>query len=247
MRYLPLGVGDAFSAKHYTCCVAVEAEGTWILVDCPHPIRKMMREGSEAAGVQFDVGDIAAVCVTHLHADHSSGLEGFGFFNYFVHKRRAPLVCHPDVAVKLWHGLLAGGMEDFGLKEIGEEPEKKTLEDYFEVTSLTEAEPVEVGPFTIECMKTKHPIPTTAYRISAGGKSLGHSSDTYFDRELIDWLGEADVMIHETNFGIHTPYEMLAELPEDVRAKMRLIHYPDGFDHDASNIQTLHQGVIYDV
>lgn len=247
MRYLPLGVGDAFTAKFYTCCVAVEAEGAWILIDCPHPIRKMLREGSEGAGVQLDVGDISAVCVTHLHADHSSGLEGFGFYSYFVHQRKAPLVCHPDVAARLWENLLAGGMEDFGLEEIGEVPEKKCFDDYFALTSLTEDQPAEVGPFTIECRKTKHPIPTTAYRISAGGRSLGHSSDTYFDPALIDWLGEADVMIHETNFGIHTPYQMLAALPREVRAKMRLIHYPDGFDHEASNIETLKQGVLYEV
>lgn len=247
MRYIPLGVGDAFSAQFYTCCVAVEAEGTWLLIDCPHPIRKMMREGGQKAGIEFDVGDIAAVCVTHLHADHSSGLEGFAFFNYFVHKRKAPLICHPDVAKKLWHGLLSGGMEDFGLEDIGEVPEKKGFDDYFALTEITPEKPATVGPFTIECRKTKHPIPTTAYRIRAGGKSLGHSSDTYFDRDLIDWLGQADVMIHETNFGIHTPYEMLADLPEDVRAKMRLIHYPDRFDHEASNIETLHQGVLYEV
>ena len=54
----------------------VESGGVWLLVDCPHPIRKMMRE---AKGTSIDVGDISALCLTHLHADHSSGVEGFGY------------------------------------------------------------------------------------------------------------------------------------------------------------------------
>lgn len=247
MRYLPLGVGDAFTALHYTCCVAIEAEGTWILIDCPHPIRKMMREGGQSAGVELDIPDVAAVCLTHLHADHASGVEDYGYYSFFALHKRAPLVLHPDVRARLWDHTLSGGMEDFGLEAIGEVPTKKTLDDYFAVHSLTEEAPVKIGPFTIECRKTLHPIATTALRISAGGKSLGHSSDTYFDPSLIDWLGEADVMIHETNYGIHTPYELLAELPAAVRAKMRLIHYPDAFDHEASNIETLKQGVLYSV
>ncbi len=40
MRFLPLGVGDAFTALHYTHCVAVESQGRYLLIDCPHPIRR---------------------------------------------------------------------------------------------------------------------------------------------------------------------------------------------------------------
>ena len=79
-RFIPLGVGDAFSARYYSSCLALEAEGTWLLIDCPHPIRKLMREASVAAGVELDADRIAAICLTHLHADHCSGLEGIGLF-----------------------------------------------------------------------------------------------------------------------------------------------------------------------
>src|ERR1043165_5101489 len=44
LRFLVLGVGDAFSARYYSSCFAVEFEGRWLLIDCPHPIRKMMRD-----------------------------------------------------------------------------------------------------------------------------------------------------------------------------------------------------------
>jgi hypothetical protein len=70
---LALGVGDAFSAVHYSTCLALRAEGRWLLVDCPHPIRKMMREASLRGGIELDIDGVEAVALTHLHADHASG------------------------------------------------------------------------------------------------------------------------------------------------------------------------------
>jgi ribonuclease BN (tRNA processing enzyme) len=109
MRLLPLGVGDAFSALHYSSSVLLESAGQWLLLDCPHPIRKILHEGGlRALGRPLDVGDLAGVAVTHLHADHSCGLEGLGFYSHFVLGRRIPLLVHPEVGARLWERLAAG-------------------------------------------------------------------------------------------------------------------------------------------
>jgi ribonuclease BN (tRNA processing enzyme) len=246
MRLLPLGVGDAFTALYYSTCLAIEAEGQWLLVDCPHPIRKMMREAANRAGLELDADRIAGVALSHLHADHSSGLEGLGYFSFFVMKRKLALLTHPKVAARLWEGHLAAGMEHL-LRKDAPAPDEHHLDDYFELHPLDEAKSVRFGPFEIECRRTIHHIPTTAMRIRAGGRTLGYSSDTAFDPSLIAWLAEADLVVHETNYGIHTPYERLAELPPELRAKMRLVHYPDDFDLASSNIEPLEQGRIYPV
>jgi ribonuclease BN (tRNA processing enzyme) len=242
LRLVALGVGDAFSALSYSTCLALEAAGSWLLVDCPHPIRKILREAGLAAGVTLDVPLFEAVVLTHLHADHSSGLEGLAFFARFAQKRRVPLLAHPEVLERLWDGHLAGSMEwSRGLP--GSEPVRRRLEDFFEVRPLSEERPVAAGPFSVLCRRTIHSIPTTALRISAAGRCLGCSADTAFDPTLIDWLAAADLIVHETNHGgLHTPYEDLAALPAALRAKMRLIHYPDMFDRAASVIETLQQG-----
>src|SRR5262245_22637894 len=73
LRLLCLGVGDAFSALHYSSCFALESDSRWLLVDCPHPIRKIAREGAHAAGVAFELAQIDALILTHLHGDHVSG------------------------------------------------------------------------------------------------------------------------------------------------------------------------------
>jgi glyoxylase-like metal-dependent hydrolase (beta-lactamase superfamily II) len=145
MRVLPLGVGDAFSALYYSSCLAVEAEGAWLLVDCPHPIRKILREASQQAGLALDVGSFCAAVVTHLHADHSSGLEGFGYFAHFVLRNKATLLAHPLVLDDLWPGHLHAGMKQL-IATPESEPTPMALTDYFHLRPLDEGAPVEVGP-----------------------------------------------------------------------------------------------------
>ena len=92
---------------------------------------------------------------------------------------------------------------------------------------------------------SSHPDDRAAH--SRGRALLGISADTAFDPSLIAWLSEADLFVHETNYGVHTPYAALAALPAETRAKMRLIHYPDNFDTGASVIAPLRQGQRYEV
>jgi ribonuclease BN (tRNA processing enzyme) len=246
-QLLAVGVGDAFSALYYSSCLALEAEGAWLLIDCPHPIRKMLREAGAAAGVALDVDQLTGVVLTHLHADHCSGLEGLGFFARYVLGRPVSLLAHPEVAARLWTNHLAAGME-WSVPGPGEPACQRRLEDFFNLILLAETGPMSMGPFSVQCRRTVHSIPTTALLIRAGGRCLGYSADTAFDPTLLAWLGEADLIVHEANLGpLHTPYEKLAALPANLRAKMRLIHYPDNLDLDASVIEPLRQGHLYAV
>lgn len=240
-RFVCLGVGDAFSRRWYSSALALEGDGSWLLVDCPHPIRKILQEAGTAAGVDLDIGSFAGVVLTHLHADHASGLEGWGYFSRIALGRRAVLLTHAEAA---WN--LDAAMGHL-LAAPGAAAERPRLADLFEVRLLSDDAPTSFGPFAIECRPTLHSISTRALRIRAGGRCLGLSADTAFDPALIDWLAEADLIVHETNHGPHTPYEKLAALTAPLRAKMRLIHYPDDFDVAASLIEPLVPGRIYDV
>lgn len=251
VRLIPLGVGDAFSARHYTTCYALGAGDSWLLIDCPHPVRKMWREASIAAlGGPLDLDRVAGVAITHLHADHASGLEDFAYFTHFALKRRATWLAHPDISDQLWDGLLGAGMGRMRLSPDGE-PALKRLDDYVDLIPLDASKPVEFGPFAIECRSTIHSIPTTALRIRAGGRTLGFSADTAYDPGLIDWLAPADLIVHEATTldpsPVHTPYARLAALPEALRAKMRLTHLPDDFDEASSLIEPIRQGRCYRV
>ena len=243
MTLTALGTGGALSAERYSTSLALQVDGHTLLIDCPHPMRKMMRE----ADGDLDVGDVNALVLTHLHADHASGMEGFAFFSYFVLQRPVRLIAHPDVARALWDDHLAVTMS----RLIGPDGTPKppmTFEDYFELIPLVPGVPVEEGPFVVEGRGTIHHIPTLALRVRGGGRSLGYSADTAFDRGLIEWLAEGDLLIHETNYGgAHTPYEALAGLPQEIRQKIRLVAYPDAFDVEASVIPVLPEGRVMSV
>src|SRR5438874_849049 len=115
VRLIPLGVGEAFTARNYTTCMALGLDDDWLLIECPHPIRKLLREGSLATGIPLDLDRVRGVALSHLHADHCSGLEDFGYYSYYVLGRRASLAVHPAVAERLWDGLLSGGMGEIRL------------------------------------------------------------------------------------------------------------------------------------
>jgi len=241
LSFIPLGVGDAFSQKYYSSCYAVECEGHWLLVDCPHPIRKILSESGGLAGLKLDLSDFDGVVLTHLHGDHVSGLEGWAFFNTFMLKKRTQLLGHPEALEHLWSACLLAGMGN--LMDSPEGPKAtRQFEDYFDLTDLSFEHATSFGPFEIECRKTIHHVPTTALRIRAGGRCLGFSADTAWDPSLIEWLSAADLIVHETNYGIHTPYERLVALAPALQKKMRLVHYPDDFALEASVIEPLRQG-----
>lgn len=250
LRLIPLGVGDAFSAVHYTTSFLLGHDDFWILLDCPHPIRKMLREATTAAGRVLDLPDIEAVLLSHLHADHSSGLEDFAYFSYYALKKRAKLLTHPEAAARVWDSQLAAGM-DSGV----EGPERKVVHrafsEFFDLTVIPPDAPITFGPFRIESRPTLHAIPTCAYRITAGDLSLGFSADTAFDRGLIDWLAPCDLILHEgtdgPTGGVHTSVEELRALPDDLLRKVKLFHYRDAYDTSNPLPELLRQGHCYEV
>ncbi len=240
LSFLAVGVGDAFSALSYSACLAIEAKGpdgevNRLLIDCAHPVRKALREATLEREKPLDIGDFDALLLTHLHADHASGLEGWGFFHRFALGRQAKVLTHPQVKRDLWSSLSPsmGVLIERGVRQ------PKELETYFDVETFTDE--IAVGPFRIECRTTWHHIPTIALRVHAYGRSLGYSADTAFDPALIEWLAKCDHVVHETNFGgAHTDYASLRELDPEIRKKMSLIAYPDGFE--SKEIALLRQG-----
>jgi ribonuclease BN (tRNA processing enzyme) len=247
LRLLCLGIGDAFSARHYSTCFALESDGRWILVDCPHPIRKIVREGALAAGAPLDVAQLDAVVLTHLHGDHVSGLEVLAYYFRYVLDRRVTLYTHPDVARLLWPGVLTGSMA-WAIEAAGAPPRQRQFEEFFDYRPLVEDQPCPVGPFQVSCRHNVHSVPTIALKITAGGRTLGYSADTQFDPTLLDWLADADLVIHEANSGfMHTSVSDLMTARPEILAKMRLIHCADAYDAAASPLPMMRQGTLIQI
>lgn len=246
MKVTALGTGDAFSADRWSSCLLIETGSTRVLVDCPHPIRRVLK--SSTAG-RVDVADIDAVILTHLHADHASGVEGFAWFCRFVLQRPMKVYAAPAVLQGLWT-MLQPSMAELLVVDGDNHPhhrERLDATDLLDATPLSLVGETTIGDLVVEARPTIHHIPTTALRFTAGAARFGYSADTAFDEDLLAWLDVADVVFHETNFGAHTPYARLAALPQPLRDKLRLIHWPDGFDVEHSVIAVLQDGDSVDV
>lgn len=234
-----IGVGDAFTDRYYNASFFVESGSTRLLVDAPPALGRALGDLGTRGGDRIGLADIDRVIITHLHGDHVGGLEQLLFFRRFVVGRKVELYACRDVLAGLWSTRLAGGMDT--LMHADGSISHLTLEDYADVVPL-EPGRNQIGDLTLEWRPTIHHIPTSALRLSTGGKTFGYSADTAFDPSLIEWLSASDVFFHETNLGIHTPLSSLVNLPDVVQRKMRLIHYPDFHDVDASPIACVREG-----
>ncbi|HEY3356826.1 MAG TPA: MBL fold metallo-hydrolase [Polyangia bacterium] len=245
LEVIVLGVGDAFSERYHPSALLLRCDGFTLAVDCPDMYRAALRRAGARAGLALSVGAVDAFLITHVHGDHVNGLEAVAFYTHYVERRRVMLLGGPALLATLWEQRLRAAM---GRLWDGQTFREMTQDDYFDARPLSATGPTEVGPFRITTRATRHHVPTTALLVEAAGRRLGYSSDTAFDPELIDFLAPADLVIHETNLGpAHTPYGDLLRLAPALRARLRLIHYPDELDPAASAIACLHEGEVLHV
>ncbi len=246
LRVIPLGIGDFFSRYNYTTTLLVRGGTTRLLIDCPEPVRKVLFESTSAAGEVVDAFDIDAVLLTHLHGDHSNGLEGFGFYRKQMKGSpgRPALYALPENLDGLWERKLKASMGRSYLPEKGIDS-TSTLDNYFDPHPIEPGQPFAIGDLVVEVMRTRHPVSCVGCKIRYGGRTFGYSSDTDFDPKLIAFLEEADLIFHECNEGVHTTVDELSMLPEPLRRKMRLVHLSDDFNRQQSNIEPAEAGRMY--
>ncbi len=256
---LILGVGDAFTMEHFGSSALLRAPRGYVLVDCPDHALRAIRRASASAGWDVPLTAITDVIVTHLHGDHCNGLEAFLFSQWVAVRNgdrgaRPRLHTNPLAAGRLWDRLAPAMDTLIGVDR------PLMLEDYAELHVLEPVNPfpnthersgagaavaADVAGLSVRCRYTTHHIPTIGLLVSDGSRTLGWSGDTRPDEAHVSWLLEAGLIVHESSPPpAHTPIEWLNALPEATRAKMRLLHLPDGFDRSLSRMPLLREGEV---
>ena len=80
--------------------------------------------------------------------------------------------------------------------------EKRDLEmpPYSRATVIDEGTEERIGPFSVSYMRTIHPVPCLAVRLSCDGKSIVYTADGAFSDRIAAFAASSDILIAECSF-----------------------------------------------
>lgn len=235
-----LGVGNAFSKRHYQNNLLVIKGSDSLLIDCGTIC------STAFYNYKSSIGNVHNFMITHSHADHIGGLEEAILIGRYVTKIKPNIIITDEYKTRLWENSLKGG------NAWGECNEGRILEfeDYFEQVrpELISETPrplyqAKIGSIDIKLFRTKH-MPDNALSWEDSFFSYGvviderilFPSDTRFDLDMISWLYNKypiEAIFHDCQFysgGVHASYDELKQLPQEIKSKMYLCHYADNYE-----------------
>lgn len=243
MGLTALGVGSAFALKNWQSnfLVEVRQQDTKVrrlLIDCGGDVRHSLN------AIGLTLVDIDAVYISHLHADHIGGLEGVAFTTYFNPTLPRPVLFgHSEVLVPLWQTSLCGGLGSIGSEDLPEGQDVAALETYFDVRPVTTS--FSFAGIEFELVQTIHcysgtelwPSYGLAWTAPNGTRVFVTTDSQYNPAQLGLHYSRADVILQDCETskfasGVHAHYDQLAQLVPEIKSKMHLYHYQDGFKAD---------------
>ncbi len=255
------GAGGAFSRRYGTTCAELHLpDGARWLIDCGRQAPDQLH----AAGVSWH--DITGQIVTHVHGDHTYGLEDFAFSRFFFDVGgvasirsggpRIQLVCHDAVRAEVWETLASS------LRYAPDRPPGSgTLETYFDPIRASatvaplgnpwdHAQTFVTGHLSVVMRETVHVPgkPSTSVEIALapeGRRIAWWSGDSTVDAALLTVLEpRTSVFFHDCTFvdypgQVHGSFQELEQLPEAVRVKMVLMHHEDDLEKHRARAEAL--------
>jgi ribonuclease BN (tRNA processing enzyme) len=180
-------------------CYLVEADGFRLVLD--------LGNGAVGALQRYTaLGDVDAICLSHLHGDHCLDMIGYSVFQNY----------HPDGPRPRIPVYGPAGAQDRLAKALG--AEHLGMTDAFDFVSVGPGT-IEIGPVRVTTAHMDHPVETFGFRLEHGGKAVAYSADTGPTDELVRIAAGADVLLCEASFldgpdlpdGLHLTARQAAE------------------------------------
>lgn len=235
-----IGIGSAFTRKHYQTNLLVIKGEDHLLIDCGTRCPQALSE------LGIGVTDIRNLLITHSHSDHVGGLEEVAIMGRYFSKRKPLMIINETYQHFLWEMSLRGGC---GHNEKTAHS-LLTFEDYFEALRpqrlpqyRRETLHAKLGAIDVKMLRTKH-IPDSSPDWQSSFWSCGviiddrvlFTSDTRYDEDLVtvyDKEFKFEALFHDCQFftgGVHAGIDELNALPADIKKRIYLTHYGDNWE-----------------
>ncbi len=242
-----VGVGSAFSKRQYQTNLLIIKGQDHLLVDC----------GTKAPQAFFELGlpiaNVSNYFVTHSHADHVGGLEEVMLVARYGTNTRPNIYITEVYEHLLWDMSLRGGTaynevhtgKNLTFGDMWTIHHPRWLPDF-----PRETYEFDVGSINIKAFRTMHiPGESKSWQDSFWSTGLlidNHvlfTGDTKFDRDLVESFNakfELSTIFHDSQFfppgGVHASIDELKTLPDDIKAKMMLMHYGDDWEKNLDRV-----------
>ena len=193
-----------------------EATSGYLIKSKEHSIIIDMGTGSFSNLFRWqDPADIEALVLSHLHVDHFADIYPFRLFLNFDRPEKILDVYAPEKAGEKLSCMLSpkGG---------------KIFQRVFDFKEINEGTQ-EIGPFKLTFVNMVHDIDSFAIKVEAEGKTLVYSSDTTYNKKLVQLAKDADLLLAEATLdkqieGIdHMTAGETGKLAKEANAKMLVL------------------------
>ncbi len=187
--------------------------------------------------------DLDSVYISHLHDDHSGGIEYIAFKTYFeVFKygktefgsMKPGLIAHQSILRNGWDTSWKGGLQSI-------QGQTNTLETYFDTNYMqdndnfdfygTEMRPIQ----TVHVVDDRRIVPSYGLMFKSNNavstKTIFITGDSQFaPNQMLTYFDQSDMIFHDCEFAeypnsVHAQFHQLCELSQKTKAKMWLYHY----------------------
>jgi len=263
VRVTVLGKSPAWSDAGGACSgYLVEDEGSTLLLDCGNGVFGKLRS-------RVDYVDVAAVVISHLHADHFLDLVPFAYaLMYAPRQQPVPVPPWPGTdspARPVLHAPV--GARDVFRRVVGAWGNEDLIESAFELREYAPGDVVHCGPMEVRFAPVPHYVPTHAVEIRSGaGGRVTYGADHRPCTEVVEFARGTDLLLIEATLprperegprGHITPAEAGEHARQAEARRVVLTHISDELDgrwavDEAARtfgapIELAREGATYDV
>ena len=212
-----LGVGNGFSPGIYDNNAVIRHRDGLSLIDCGTTAWVSMDQ------MKLSREDVREIFLTHLHFDHSGGVESAALYSQYMWGRRYRLIVPKPIKARLWDHVLKGTIEN-------SKDRLTTLEDYFDVVSPEEGEVFDFCGTRARWIQTRHVDEKFSCGILMGARFF-YTSDMRCNRELLEQLHSdgVELIFHDCQLTgkvvTHGDFKELCSYPDALRRKLYLMHH----------------------